>query len=375
MKIAVNTRLLLKNQMDGIGYFTYETFKLITSKYPEHEFIFIFDRKPHPDFIFSKNITAKVISPQARHPLLYKVWYQYSLNRLLKRINADIFVGTDGMIPLKTRTKTLSVIHDINFHHHPEFLPKKYADFYNKYFKSFAQKATRIATVSEYSKKDICDSYQIEASKIEVVYNGASKNFKPIDDNMREDIQQQYSKGAPYFLFIGTLHPRKNLINLFKAFDEFKNSTSSNFKLVIAGKKMWWEGEIETTFNNLKYKSDVVFTGRLAEQDLYKLTAAAHTLTYVPFFEGFGIPLVEAMSCGVPVITSNTTSMPEVVEDAGLLVNPNSVTDITEAMTKITSNENLYKELSKKSISQAQKFTWDKTADLLWDSIQKTINA
>ena len=117
MKIAVNTRLLLKNDMDGIGQFTHESFKHITQNNPEHEFIFIFDRKPHPDFIVGQNISHKVIAPQARHPLLYKVWYQYSLHQLLKKINADIFVGTDGMIPLKTKTKTLSVIHDLNFHY------------------------------------------------------------------------------------------------------------------------------------------------------------------------------------------------------------------------------------------------------------------
>ena len=167
----------------------------------------------------------------------------------------------------------------------------------------------------------------------------------------------------------------KNLTNLFKAFDDFKSQTESNFKLVIVGRKMWWTSEIEKTYQNLAYKSDVIFTGRLAEEELYKITAAAHALTYVPIFEGFGIPLVEAMSCGTPVITSNITSMPEVVEDAGLLVDPFAIEDITKAMITIYSDDKLRTSLIEKSLLQSKKFSWKRTGDLLWASILNTIDA
>lgn len=373
MKIAVNTRLLLIDQLDGIGQFTLESFKHIVKKNPTHEFVFIFDRTPHPDFIFASNISVKVITPQARHPLLYKIWYQYSLKKLLKKINADIFVGTDGMIPLKTNTKALSVIHDLNFEHHPEHLPKSYRNFYCKYFPLFAKKADRIATVSEFSKQDLVKTYNISASKIDVVYNGSNQYFKPISESDKTTIQQKYTDGNQYFLFIGTLHPRKNLVNLFRAFNEFKKQTNSDFKLLIVGKKMWWTTEIENTFNQLEFKNDVIFAGRVSETELYKVTASAYALTYVPIFEGFGIPLVEAMSCRVPVITSNITSMPEVVEDAGILVDPFSVDSIATAMINISSNSELRNQLVEKSLIQAKKFSWEKTGDLLWESILKTI--
>lgn len=361
--------------MDGIGQFTYESFKHITKNNPEHQFVFIFDRKPHTDFIKGENVSHKVIGPQARHPLLYKIWYQYSLHRLLKKIKADVFVGTGGMIPLKTDTKTLSVIHDLNFEHHPDHLPNSLRNFYCKYFPLFAKKANRIATVSEYSKKDIIKTYNINTDKIDVVYNGSNENFKPITEESQKTTLAKYTNNQPYFLFIGTLHPRKNLINLFKAFNDFKTRTNSDFKLLIVGKKMWWTKEIETAFNELEFKNDIVFAGRVEKNELYKITASTFALTYVPIFEGFGIPLVEAMSCGVPVITSNITSMPEVVEDAGILVDPFSVNDITEAMVKISSDENLKNHLSEKSLSQSKKFSWEKTGDLLWQSIIKTIDA
>jgi glycosyltransferase involved in cell wall biosynthesis len=375
LKIAVNTRLLLKDKMDGIGQFTFESFKHIVINNPSHDFVFIFDRQPDSNFIFAKNIEIKVVRPQARHPFLYKIWYQYTLKNLLKKINADIFVGTDGMIPLKTSTKTLSVIHDLNFVHHPEYLPKTYRNFYCQYFPLFAKKTDRIATVSAFSKQDIINTYKISEHKIDVVYNGSNENFKPITEEEKNLIQQKYTRSLPYFLFIGTLHPRKNLVNLFKAFDEFKKQTQSDFKLLIVGKKMWWTTEIENVFNQLEFKNDIIFPGRVNEENLYKITASAFALTYVPIFEGFGIPLVEAMSCGVPVITSNITSMPEVVEDAGILVNPFSVNDITSAMISISSNSELRNQLIEKSLLQAKKFSWKKTGDLLWESILKTINA
>jgi len=361
--------------MDGLGQFTFEAFKHIVSQNPSVKFIFIFDRTPHSDFLFAKNITAEVISPQAKHPFLYRIWYQFSLKKLLKKLEPDIFVGTNGMIPLNTNTKTLSVIHDLNFEHHPEHLPFSLRNYYCKNFPKFAKKSNRIATVSEYSKSDIVKSYKIDASKIGVVYNGPNENFKPISTTEIASIRDKYTDGKPYFLFVGTLHPRKNLAYLFRAFGRFKKQSNSDFKLVIVGKKMWWTNKIEKAYNALKYKNDVVFTGRVDDEDLYKITAAAHALTYVPIFEGFGIPLVEAMNCGVPVITSNVTSMPEVVEDAGLLVNPFSIGEIAQAMISIESDNNLRTELVEKSKMQATKFSWQKTGDLLWESILKTIDA
>jgi glycosyltransferase involved in cell wall biosynthesis len=373
LNIAVDTRLLLKDQMDGLGLFTEGSFKHIVKKQATVQFLFIFDRPPHPDFIFNKNVTAVVIGPQARHPFLYMIWYGYSLKRLLKKVKPDIFIGTNGMIPLNTATKTLSVIHDLNFEHHPEQLPTLIRKYYCKYFPKFAKQANRIATVSQFSKKDIIDTYHIEPEKIEVVYNGPNEEFKPISELEKKKVQQQYAQGKSFFLFVGTLHPRKNLIRLFKAFNAFKSQTKSDFKLLIVGRKMWWTTEMENTFQYLDFKADIIFTGRLPEQELYKITASAYALTYVPIFEGFGIPLVEAMSCGVPVITSNITSMPEVVEDAGLLVDPFSIEEITNAMFTISSDNQLRNDLILKSKIQAKKFSWKKTGDRLWDSILKTI--
>jgi len=262
----------------------------------------------------------------------------------------------------------------LNFEHYPETLPKNVLNYYLKYFYQFAKKATRIATVSEFSKNDIINTYQIKADKIDVVYNGANSKFQSISDNEKSNVKVEFTNNQNYFLFVGTLHPRKNILRLLMAFNQFKTATKSKMKLVLVGKKMWWTTEINTFFEQMEARSDVVFTGRVNDNELTKITAAAYAITYVPIFEGFGIPLVEAMQCGVPVITSNVTSMPEVVEGAGLLVNPFSEDEIAKAMIRLAADENLRKELAEKSIQQAAKFSWEKSARLLMDAIMKSVH-
>ena len=193
MKILVNTRLLLKDKLEGIGWFSYETLKRITQQHPEHEFIFAFDRPFDQEFIFSDNITPIILKPQARHPVLFYLWFEHAITKALKTSNADIFLSPDGFLSLSAKTKSIGVIHDINFEHYPKDLPWIITKYYQHYFPKFAQKADRIATVSEFSKLDICEKYNINPEKIDVVFNGASEIFKPIDEKEKQEIKKKYS--------------------------------------------------------------------------------------------------------------------------------------------------------------------------------------
>lgn len=371
MNIAVNTRLLLEDKLEGIGWFTYETMKRITHNHPEHHFYFIFDRPYSEKFIFSKNITPVVLSPQARHPFLYYLYFEYSIPSALRKIKADYFISTDGYMSLSTSMKTLDVIHDINFEHRPQDLPWLARNYYRHYFPKFAQKATRIATVSEFSKKDLVKTYGIGADKIDVVYNGCNTQYLPASEEEQRKTMYRYSNGRPYFLFVGSINPRKNTRNLLIAFDEFKKSYSNDIKLLFVGQVMWDDGDFKDTYHNMKFKHDVHFLGRISSSELKNVIASAMALTYVPFFEGFGIPILEAMYCDVPVITSNVTSMPEVAGEAGILVNPNHPYDITEGMLSIAKDPGLRSQLIEKGRIQREKFSWDKTAQKLWESFEK----
>ena len=375
MKIAVNTRLLIKEKLEGIGWFTVETFKRITAQHPEVDFVFLFDRSYNSDFVFSDNIKPVSLPPQARHPLLYYTWFNFSIPWALKKHKVDLFISPDGYISLNTSVPQLPVFHDLNFEHYPDDLPYLERKYYRTFFPKFAHKAKRIATVSEYSKKDIVGQYNVNPEKIDVVYDGANPSFKPASENTIQSMRQKYTQGQPYFLFIGALHPRKNLVNLFKAFEQFKFRTDHPHKLLIAGNKKWWTRDIQKTYEALSYKDEIIFAGRVSIEELINIMGSAEALTYVSYFEGFGIPIVEAFYANTPVITSNLTSMPEVAGEAALIVDPFSANAIASAMKKIAGSDALRKTLIEKGSVQASKFSWQQTADKMWKSIEKAYNS
>ena len=373
MKIAVNTRLLLKNKLEGIGWFTYESFKRIVQAHPEHEFHFIFDRPWSEDFIFGNNVIPHKISPPARHPLLIYTWYEFALPKLLKEINPEILVSPDAFTSLRADIKKLTVIHDINFEHHPDQMSYSNFKLYKYYTPRIVKVSDRIATVSEFSKKDIIQHYGISDDKIDVVYNGSNSKFKPVTAEDKKKTKLQYTQGADYFIFVGALNPRKNLARLFEAFDLFKNGTRNNIKYIIVGEKMYWSKDIKDAFENMTHKDDIIFTGRLEPDQLGNVLGSAIAITYASIFEGFGIPIVEAFNAEVPVITSNTSSMPEIAGDAALIVDPFNVESIVGAMKSIASDKTLGEKLIAKGKARKQMFSWDKTADKVWKSIENTI--
>ncbi len=373
MRIAVNTRLLLDGKLEGIGWFAYESLKRITINHPEHDFIFFFDRPYHKDFVFAKNVTPVVLNPPARHPILWYIFFEWSVAKALKKYKVDVFISPDGWLSLHTKVKTLTVIHDLNFEHFPQFIKFIHRVYLNYFFHRFAQKADRIATVSEYSKNDISKLYGISKDRIDVVYNGSHDLYKPVIDEVKEKTKAEFTNDKPYFIFIGSLHPRKNLTNLFKAFDLFRKTNVTKTKLVIVGQKQWWNTEISETFNAMEFKNEIIFTGRLAPEILNELLASSLALTYVSLFEGFGIPIVEAFYAETAVITSNITSMPEVAGDAALLVDPFSITSIANAMHKIDTDNELRLSLIEKGKLRRLNFSWDKTAEKLWNSIEKIL--
>jgi glycosyltransferase involved in cell wall biosynthesis len=374
MQIVVNTRLLLKNRLEGIGWFAYQTLKRIAEKNPNVHFVFLFDRNFDEEFVFSDNITPMVIGPQARHPFLYYAWFQFSVKHLLNKMQPDLFLSPDGFLSLGATCKQLPVIHDLNFVHHPNDIKWLTSKFYNHYFPKYAEAASRIATVSEFSKQDLINTYHINPQKIDVVYNGINSFFKPITAEFKQKTKEKYTQGKNYFVCVGSLHPRKNIPNLIRAFAAFKKETNSDFKLVLAGPEFWGLADIRSALEESAAKEDVIFTGRLSNEDLSMVLGSATALSFVPYYEGFGIPLIEAMEAQIPIITSNVTSLPEVAGEAALFVNPMDINDIKHAMLQIYQNENLCKSLIEKGNHQKQNFSWDKSADLLWKSIEKTLN-
>ena len=212
-------------------------------------------------------------------------------------------------------------------------------------------------------KQDIADTYRIEPDKITVTYNAANALFKPQDKDVIDRIKTTYTDGKPYFVYVGAIHARKNINRLLQAFDQFKRSSSSETKFLVVGEATWDDFEVDDQIK------DVVFTGHVGLEKLVEIVGSAQALCLVSYFEGFGIPLVEAMQSGVPILAGNLTSLPEISGNAGLLVDPFNVDDITNAMERIDSDKTLRSEMIELGFQQAQKFSWDESAKIIGETL------
>ncbi len=367
MTIAVNTRFLLKGKLEGIGWFTYETIKHMVLNHPEHNFIFIFDRPYNPEYIFAENVTPVVIAPQARQAILWWWWFEISVPKIIKKYKADVFISTDGFASINCPVPQCIVMHDLAYIHYPKHLPWLTCRYLHYFTPKWIKASSHIFTVSEYTKKDILQKYNIAQEKVSAIYNGANKLYVPLSFEEKQKVKQQYTTGVEYFVYAGSLHPRKNIARLLNAFAIFKRNTTSNMKLIIVGRLAWNTKEIESTLNNHPYKNDIIRFNYMEATELCKVIGAAYAMVYVSLFEGFGIPILESLKCNTPVITSNTTSMPEVGGDACIYVNPNETIEIADAMMQIYNDENLRNNLISKAAAQASKFNWANSATALYN--------
>jgi glycosyltransferase involved in cell wall biosynthesis len=369
MRIGVNTRFLLKGKLEGVGRYTHEIVKRMVEAHPEVEFHFYFDRKYDLSFIYGPNVVPHVINPPARHPILFMIWFDLMIPIWLKKNKIDVFLSPDNFCSLQTNIPQVLVTHDIAWKHFPEFLGGRWMKWYYQTFtKKQNEKAKHIIAVSEYTKKDIVESLGISNKKISVAYNGPSRTFSVVTENSVQNIKKKYSIINPYFLYVGSIHPRKNVDRLIQAFKIFKQENNSNHVLVLAGRFAWDSEGMKTEIEN---SEDIFVTGFLTDEELNPLMKGAFALVYVSTFEGFGIPILDAFHAEIPVITSNVSSMPEVAEDAAILVNPFDVKEIAIAMTLLATNPEIYQELIKKGKEQRKKFSWDKSAEKVFNELKK----
>ena len=375
MKIAVNCRLLLNGKLEGIGWYTLEIVRRMVKNHPEHQFYLLFDRPFDKDFVFAENVIPIILPPQSRHPILWYIWFEFSVSNFLNKKNIDLFFSPDGYLPLRTSVKTILTVHDLNFEHFPKQLPFLTRKYYKYFTPKFCKKAEKIITVSKTSKQDIINQYTIESDKISVIYNGANNKYRPIKTIEKQKIKKRYAAGSDYFYFVGSLHTRKNIINLMKGFNQFITQNNTDFKLLIIGEKMWKNKDIEMELKQLKHKNKILFLGRKEIDELSKITAAATALTFIPHFEGFGIPLAEAMNCHTPIITSNVSCLPEIAGNTAIYVNPNDINSIANAMQEICGNTERKQKLIEECKIRKMKFSWETAADQVWKILASNLDA
>jgi glycosyltransferase involved in cell wall biosynthesis len=363
VRIAVNTRLLIKDQLEGIGWFMYQNLKRLVQNNPEFEFYFLFDRPYDPDFIFGENVTPIVLNPPARHPILWFLWFEIAIPRFIKKHQIDLFLSLDAYTSLSAQCTKITAIHDIAFMHYENQVPKVVQWFMRHFTPKYYNSSDVIITVSEASKQDLISTFGAH-KKIEVLYNAASDIYKPIEEAEKTAHKNQFTEGCPYFLYVGSIHPRKNVLNLLKSFEAYKEKYQTNHYLVLVGRWAWQSKEAFDFLQNMQNKNLVKCVAHQTPENLRYWYGAAEALVFISIYEGFGIPIVEAMACEAPIIASRSSSLPEVGGEAAIYVEPESIEEIVEALHQIQ-NQEVRNKLIANGKLQILKFDWNQSAKKL----------
>ncbi|NVK26768.1 MAG: glycosyltransferase family 4 protein [Flavobacteriia bacterium] len=367
MKIAINTRWLLKDRLEGIGWFTHSLVKRMVESHPEVEFHLIFDRKPDASYKYGPNVVMHTVRPAARHPYLWSFWNHFRVPSKLRKIKPDVYFSPDGMGVKNWEGKQLLAVHDLNFEHHPEWIPRKVGEWYQKHMVQYGRAADRIVCVSRETLEDVSRTWGISTSIMDVVYNAPQSNFKPLHHET-----PSLPISGKYFLCVGSINPRKNLALAVRAFSKYRLQ-GGDAELVLVGNHMHIDDELERVLEESPYRNKVHFVGRKHGNELNAIMSNSIALLFPSLFEGFGIPIVEAMAAGTPVICSNVSCMPEIAGDAAMLLSPLDADSWTDGMVKME-DESERKEWIEKGIERAKFFNWDSSAEKLWENIEKTVS-
>ena len=372
MIIAVNTRLRKEEQPAGYEIFMFEILDRLSKNFPEHEFLYIFDKPYDENRIFNKNVLPVIAGPETSNSLRLQYWFNYKIPAVLRKHKADAFLSMDGICSQRTRKPQCLLINDLSFLLCPEVLKKTQARFLKKFTPSFLAKAKAIATISGFSRSAIAAEYHINAEDIDIIRSGINEQFKPIGWEEKEIIRAKYADGKAYFLYSGDINKHSNLVNLLKAFTFFKKRQKSNMILLIAGKA---DEQFIKDLKTYKLKDEVKLLENLSTGELAKITAAAYTMVYPVLYDDLALPPLQAIQSGIPVITSNAGALPFICGDAALFVTPGDFAAIAEKMMLVFKNEDKAMAMVKAGKSILQQHQWDKSASLLMQSILKAFNS
>lgn len=364
MRIFIDARMII-DYLTGIGRYSYNLIDELSRIDRTNQYILLVNDSSLASFIRDKsNFKLEIIKAK---PM--SILEQFVIPSVLKRKKADLFHAPSFVIPLKLPCRSVITLHDLT---HMVF-PKEFrgiVQFYYQFIvKPAIKKAEVVITDSENSKKDIITLLNIPRKKVRVTYLAVDTKMKPVEksvDILRK-IKTKYNINKKFILYHGNKKAHKNVLRLIEAFHKLCVERRLDYLLVITGKREIKSREtdfsqIEREVKRFGLDNKVIYTGYISEEDLPLLYNASDLFVYPSLYEGFGLPVLEAMACGIPVVTSNTSSLPEIVGDAGMLVNPYDVNAITGAIYKALTNSELRDQMSKKGLARAKRFSWEKCA-------------
>lgn len=356
MHIGIDARLVYYSQA-GIGQYILHLVNGLAEVGGRHEFYLLQSRKDETTILDRPNFRRISLWTPSHHR-----FERYALNVELMRLGLDVLHSPDFIPPHRPSCKSVITVHDLAFLLYPHFLTKESARYYG-HIDQAVRWTDHIIAVSESTKRDTIRHLGVPEDKITVVYEAANPIFRPIDrQEARQRVRDRHGIDSRFILFVSTIEPRKNVPTLLRALWQLKECYKEDVHLVLAGGKGWLFEDVFAAVEQLKLDSCVHFVGRVSSEDLLYLYNAAELLAHPAFYEGFGLPPLEAMACGLPTIVSNVASLPEVVGDAGLLIDPHDVDELTVTMWRVLNDSELAHEMRAKGLRQAARFSWTRAA-------------
>ena len=356
MRVGIDARLVYYRQA-GISQYTLRLLEELAVIDKDDEFIIFQSRKDHSTLVDQPNFHKRSLWTPPHHR-----FEQLLLPFEIATADLDVLHSPDFIPPFRYNCKSVITIHDLAFLLYPQLLTKDSARYYGQIDQAVLR-TDHIIAVSQNTKEDIIRLLGVPEDKITVIYEAANPIYRPIeDDEELHRVREKYHIAGDFILFVSTIEPRKNLPALLRAFRQLLNDYKLGVQLVVAGRRGWLSENVFSLVDELELTEDVLFLGRVPLEDLPPLYTAARLFAYISTYEGFGLPPLEAMACGTPVVVSNVSSLPEVVGDAALLVAPDDIPGLTVALWRGLTDEARRAELIAKGFRRAQCFSWEKAA-------------
>jgi glycosyltransferase involved in cell wall biosynthesis len=370
MRIGVEASSYYKN-IAGTGVYIRSIIEILLRKKENKEIIlFSNGRQSGLDLAKKRNMFKRLFNA-----LKDIIWVQIGLPYNLIKNNIDILFCPAYIAPVLSPRPTVVTIHDASFLRYPNTCDKLFRLYLKILLPFIKRRVDVILTDSFFSKDEIIALLKVPPERVQVVYCGCSKNFIVINDMIAIDnIRTKYNLPKNFILHVGTLEPRKNITALVLAFNLLKKKELIEHKLIICGSRGWYYDGIYNKVRELKLEKEVVFTGYIPDDDLPFLYNMADVFVFPSLYEGFGLPVLEAMACGCSVVTSSVSSLPEVVGNAGILVDPLNIDEMAEGILRIINDKSLKEDLIRKGIERVKMFSWENTAKQILDIFEETLD-
>ncbi len=357
MRIGIDARLVFYSR-GGIGEYIVQLIEALANLEPiDDTFMVLQSRKDKSPIINSNGFERRSLWTPSHNR-----FEQLALSFEVSQLGLDLLHSPDFIPPFRRNCKSVITIHDLAFLLYPHFLTKESARYYGQIDQAW-RKTNHIIAVSEATKQDSIKMLGVPEKKITVIHEAANPIYRPMpQDEACRISKEKYKIDRDFILFVSTIEPRKNLPGLLRAYRRLLDDYKRDELLVLAGRNGWLWEEVYETVDKLDLKDHVAFLGLVPSEDLVHLYNAARLLVHPSFYEGFGLTPLEAMTCGTPVIVSNTAALPEVVGDAALMINPHDIDGLTVAMWRVLTEEDLRQDLIERGLKRATKFSWEETA-------------